>query len=201
LVQILAEYAESTARGQILELALSASPDKDWGDYFSAVSGKTGTLFALPVRGAAQLAGLQADEAKNLAQTFTSIGVLYQLQDDLLDLFDAKGRGSRGSDIYEGRLSAVVLTHLDLHPADAGSVFRVLGKARERTKPEEVSTMIDLFIKGGAMQHLLCRIDLLASELLASKSLTASGQIHAVARELVQRVLAPLDELRGAGHE
>lgn len=61
--------------------------------------------------------------------------------------------------------------------------------------------MIDLFIKGGAMQHLLCRIDLLASELLASNSLTASGQIHAVARELVQRVLAPLDELRGAGHE
>jgi hypothetical protein len=51
------------------------------------------------------------------------------------------------------------------------------------------------------MQHLLRRIDLLASELLASKSLTASGQIHAVARELVQRVLAPLDELRGAGHE
>jgi geranylgeranyl pyrophosphate synthase len=200
LVQILAEYAESTARGQIRELGLSASPDKGWGDYFSAVSGKTGTLFALPVRGAAQLAGLQADEAKNLARTFTSIGILYQLQDDLLDLFDAKGRGSRGSDIYEGRLSAVVLTHLDLHPADAGSVFRVLGKARERTKPEEVSTMIDLFIEGGATQQLLCRIDLLASELLASDSLTASREIHAVARELVQRVLAPLDELRGAGH-
>lgn len=201
LVQILAEYAESTARGQILELALSASPDKGWGDYFSAVSGKTGTLFALPVRGAAQLAGLRAEEAKSLAEAFTSIGVLYQLQDDLLDLFDAKGRGSRGSDIYEGRLSAVVLTHLDLHPADAGSVFRVLGKARERTTPEEVSTMIDLFIEGGATQRLLCRIDLLASELLSSNSHTASRKIHAVARELVQRVLAPLDELRGAGHE
>jgi geranylgeranyl diphosphate synthase type I len=199
LVQILAEYAESTARGQILELALSGSRDKAWSDYFSAVSGKTGTLFALPVRGAAQLAGLRADEAKNLAETFTSIGVLYQLQDDLLDLFDAKDRGSRGSDIYEGRLSAVVLTHLDLHPDDAGSVFRVLGKARERTSPEEVSTMIDLFIEGGATQQLLRRIDRLASELLASDSLTASGKIHSVARELVQRVLAPLDELRGAG--
>jgi geranylgeranyl diphosphate synthase type I len=201
LVQILAEYAEGTARGQILELALSGSPDKDWDDYFNAVSGKTGTLFALPVRGAAELAGLQEDEAKNLAETFTSIGVLYQLQDDLLDLFASKGRGSRGSDIYEGRLSAVVLTHLDLHPGDAGSVFRVLGKARERTTPAEVSTMIDLFIEGGATRQLLRRIDLLASELLASDSLTASCQIHAVARELVQRVLAPLDELRGAAHE
>ena len=201
LVQILAEYAESTARGQILELALSASSDKGWGDYFSAVSGKTGTLFALPVRGAAQLAGLRADEAKNLAQTFTSIGILYQLQDDLLDLFDGKGRRSRGSDIYEGRLSAVVLTHLDLHPDDADRVFRVLSTARERTTHEEVSTTIDLFMEGGATQQLLCRIDLLASELLASDSLTASREIHAVARELVQRVLAPLDALRGADHE
>lgn len=201
LVQILAEYAESTARGQIRELALSASPDKGWGDYFNAVSGKTGTLFALPVRGAAQLAGLRADEAKNLALTFTSIGILYQLQDDLLDLFDAKGRRSRGSDIYEGRLSAVVLTHLDLHAEDAREVFRVLNKPREQTSPEQVSMMIDLFIEGGATQQLLRRIGLLASELLASDSLTTSREIHAVARELVQRVLAPLDDVKGADHE
>jgi len=201
LVQILAEYAESTARGQIRELALSASPDKGWSDYFNAVSGKTGTLFALPVRGAAHLAGLRADEAKNLALTFTSIGILYQLQDDLLDLFDTKGRRSRGSDIYEGRLSAVVLTHLDLHPEDAGKVFRVLSIPREQTSPEEVSMMIDLFIEGGAAQQLLRRIGLLASELLASDSLTTSREIHAVARELVQRVLAPLDDVKGAGHE
>jgi geranylgeranyl pyrophosphate synthase len=158
-------------------------------------------LFALPVRGAAQLVGLRPDEAENLARTFTSIGILYQLQDDLLDLFDAKGGGSRGSDIYEGRISAVVLTHLDLHPEDAGSVFRVLGKARERTTPEEVSTMIGLFVEGGATQQLIRRIDLLASELLASDSLTTSREIHAVARELVQRVLAPLEKLRGAVHE
>jgi geranylgeranyl diphosphate synthase type I len=201
LVQILAEYAESTARGQIRELALSASLDKRWGDYFNAVSGKTGTLFALPVRGAAQLAGLRTAEAKNLALTFSSIGILYQLQDDLLDLFDAKGRDSRGSDIYEGRLSAVVLTHLDLHPDDVASVFQVLSKPRGQTTPEEVSMLIDLFIESGATQQLLRRIGSLASELLASDSLTASPEIRTVARELVQRVLAPLDALRGTDHD
>lgn len=201
LVQILAEYAESTVRGQIRELALTASPDKGWGDYFGAVSGKTGTLFALPVRGAAELAGRQADEAKNLALTFASIGVLYQLQDDLLDLFDAKGRDLRGSDIYEGRLSAVVLTHLDLHPEDADEVFEILGKPREQTTTHEVSLMLERFAEGGAARQLLQRIDLLASKLLASDSLRASPDIQAVARELVHRVLAPLQVMRGTDHE
>jgi geranylgeranyl pyrophosphate synthase len=136
-----------------------------------------------------------------LALTFTSIGILYQLQDDLLDLFDAKGRDLRGSDIYEGRLSAVVLTHLDLHPEDADEIFEILGKPREQTTTHEVSQIVERFAEGGAARQLLQRIDLLASKLLASDSLRASPDIQAVARELVHRVLAPLQVVRGTDHE
>ena len=201
LVQVLAEYAESTARGQIRELSLTASPDKGWGDYFTAVSGKTGTLFALPVRGAAELAGLMPDEARELASALSSIGVLYQLQDDLLDLFDAKGRGTTGSDIYEGRLTAVVLTHLDLHPEEGPALFEVLRKPREETYPEEVAQLVSRFIEGGAVAQLLGRIELLASELLASDALNQTPAIHAVASELVALVLAPLESMLGGCHE
>ena len=197
LVQILAEYAESTVRGQIRELTLSASADKDWGDYFSAVSGKTGTLFALPVRGGAELAGLVAEDARELASAFSSIGVLYQLQDDLLDLFESKGRAERGSDVYEGRLSGVVLTHLDLHPEDAQRVFSVLERPRERTGKAEVDAILDSFISGGAGAQLLARIEHLASELLASDALRYSEDIHAVATALVARVLAPIEAVKG----
>lgn len=201
LVQILAEYAESTARGQIRELELSAAPDKGWGDYFNAAAGKTGTLFALPVRGAARLAGLPTDHATRLASVFTSIGVLYQLQDDLLDLFDAKGRGAGGSDIYEGRLSAAVLTHLDLHPDEARAVFDVLDKPRHETSAGEVERLIERFVDGGAVAQLVERIESLATELLASEALSESPEMHGLARELVQQVLAPLDLLKGAQRE
>jgi geranylgeranyl pyrophosphate synthase len=201
LVQILAEYAENTARGQIRELELTASPDKGWGDYFGAASGKTGNLFALPVRGAAQLARVATKDANHLAQTFNSIGVLYQLQDDLLDLFDAKGRGACGSDLYEGRLSAVVLTHLDLHPQDAQEVFEVLVRPREDIARAEVDRLIDRFVTGGAAQQLLKRIETLASELRASRTLSASADLEAVAHELIRRVLAPLGAMKGAHHD
>jgi len=198
LVQVLANYADSTARGQIQELALTVSQDASWPDYFRAVSGKTGTLFALPVRGAAEIAGLPQEQADELASAFSSIGVLYQLQDDLLDLFDHKGRGSRGSDIYEGRLSAVVLTHLDLHPEDSGALFDVLRKPRAQTSAEEALSMIERFIEGGAVRQLLQRIDSLANDLLRSDALDAFPSIRVVAEELVLRVLAPVEILKGA---
>ena len=201
LTQILAEYAESTVRGQIRELALSASPSRGWGDYFDAVAGKTGTLFALPVRGAAELAGLMPAQASELASVLSSIGVLYQLQDDLLDLYDAKGRGERGSDIYEGRLSAVVLTHIDLYPNDGPELFAVLEKPRAETTREEVERMMTRFVEGGATMQLLGRIELLANQLLASEALDYSPGIHEVARQLVGRVLAPLEVVKGSHHE
>ncbi len=201
MVQILAEYAERTVRGQISERALTASTGGDWGAYFDAVAGKTGTLFALPVRGAAELAGVSTEQATELARTFASIGVLYQLQDDLLDLFDVKGRGSKGSDIYEGRVTAVVLTHLDLHPNDSSQVFEVLGKPREQTTSCDVAQLIERFVQKGCTQHLLERIELLASELLDADALRAAPGVHTVAQDLVHRVLAPLDTVKGAHRE
>lgn len=197
LGQILAQYAESTVRGQIRELALTAASDKGWGDYFDAVSGKTGTMFALPVRGAAELAGVMPDEAEALASTFRSIGVLYQLQDDLLDLYDAKGRGRRGSDIFEGRLSAVVLTHLDRHPDDAQSLFELLGRPRAHTPPAQVHRLIDRFIACGTAAHLRARIELLASELLEADTLRGAPDMQAVASALVARVMTPLESIEG----
>ena len=48
LVQILAEYGESTARGQIRELALTASPDKGWSEYFGCSVRQDGHAIRAP---------------------------------------------------------------------------------------------------------------------------------------------------------
>ena len=105
---------------------------------------------------------------------FASIGVLYQLQDDLLDLFDAKGRGAGGSDIYEGRLSAAVLTYLDLHPDEARAVFDVLDKPRHETSTGEVERLIERFDRRRCATQLVERIESLATEVLASQVLSES---------------------------
>jgi hypothetical protein len=98
-------------------------------------------------------------------------------------------------------LTAVVLTHLDLHPNDSGEVFAVLGKPRDQTTAREVGQIIDRFVEDGATHQLLERIERLASELLAADALSAAPGIRAVAQELVDRVLAPLEIVEGAHRE
>ena len=94
----------------------------------------------------------------------------------------------------------MVLTHLDLHPDEAGEVFEVLGKPRAQTRDAEVEHLIARFIEGGAAKQLLGRIELLAAELLASDAINRTPAIHALAQALVARVLAPLDSVKGDQH-
>lgn len=196
LVRILASYAEATARGQIRELALRQSVEQGWSDYLAAASGKTGTLFALPVRGAAAIAGLDSTRADAIGAAFASIGVLYQLQDDLLDLFDAKARGTEASDLYQGRLTALVLAHFDLYPGDRDALLAFLAEPREDKAESDVTHWKERLTHGGAAKHLLFRIDSLAVELLRADSLACMSGLHQVADDLVARVLEPLEAVR-----
>ncbi|MEM9730557.1 MAG: polyprenyl synthetase family protein [Myxococcota bacterium] len=196
LVQVLATYAEATARGQIRELALNGLADDGWRDYLAASSGKTGTLFALPVRGSAAIAGVEGTLADALGAAFASIGVLYQLQDDLLDVFDEKARDGEASDLYEGRLTALVLAHFDLYPGERETLLAFLARPRDDKNGADVARWKERLTHGGAAQHLLFRIDSLAAELLGSESLASTPALHRVADDLVARVLEPLQAVR-----
>jgi len=196
LAQILAKYADMTVRGQIRELGLSARPEEGWAEYFAAASGKTGTLFALPVRGSAAIVGVEPALAEELAATFASIGVLYQLQDDVLDLTEAKGRGSSGSDLFEGRLSAVVLAHFDVHPHDRKEVLAFLSMPRRDKSDADVARFVSRFQRGGAVERLIRRIDVLAADLLQSGTLVSFPAMRDVAQELIASVLSPLEAVR-----
>ena len=52
--------------------------------------------------GAALLAGNSKEDAHALATPFTSLGILFQMQDDVLDLFGNKGRAEVGPEFNDG---------------------------------------------------------------------------------------------------
>ncbi len=196
LVQILAEFAERTVRGQIEELGLGRDPERGWTEYFAAVSGKTGTLFALPVRGAAAIAEVHPTHADALASAFGSIGTLYQLQDDLLDVFPFEGRRAPGSDLREGRVSALVLCHEDLHPDGAASLRAFVGQPSDTKSEAEVAQLRERLVSGGAARRLISAIDSLAAELLAVDVFCEFPRIREVAGTLVRRILSPVYAVR-----
>jgi geranylgeranyl pyrophosphate synthase len=102
--------------GQAMDIAwhkgLANADQINEEDYLQMCAYKTGTL----TRMAAKMAAVLADADENLVEklgTFAeSIGVAFQIQDDILDLTGqefAKMKGGRGQDITEGKRTLIVI--------------------------------------------------------------------------------------------
>jgi geranylgeranyl diphosphate synthase type I len=195
LVRALHARAVATVRGQAADLALKDDVDAGLDPvecYLRCIEGKTGELFALPVEGAALLAGRAVDVARSLAEPFFVLGMLFQLQDDVLDLFGDKGRQARGADIKEGKISALVVEHLRLHPHERTWLRAILDAPRESTDDACVAAVIDRFEQGGALDAVLQRIVTLASHALNAPALQHEPNLQRLVVEVTGMVLAPI---------
>jgi geranylgeranyl diphosphate synthase type I len=195
LAAALARHAADAARGQAAEMRLVAAGDVAWPAYRRAVAGKTAALFALPVEGAALLAGRGAARARALGEAFRGLGVLFQLQDDVLDLYGDKGRGAPGSDLYEGKASALAVEHVALHPDDAPWLLGLLALPRGATPDTGVARAIERFREGGALRGVLRRIDAEARAVRAAPALRGEPALAALADELARVAVAPIAHL------
>jgi geranylgeranyl diphosphate synthase type I len=151
LFAAVADAACRTARGQAEEMDLPNRDNVGWEDWLWAAEGKSGALLGLPVHGAAILAGWSGPIALELAYVFGRIGVLYQLQDDLLDLGLGKGKGRRAADLEEGKVNALVAAHLLLHPEERAQTLEFLRSPEIRRQPEAVEAMVSRLFAGGAV--------------------------------------------------
>ncbi len=81
-------------------------------DYLQMCAYKTGTLARMAARMAAVLCGADSNLVDKLGHFAESIGVAFQIQDDVLDMMSdafAQKKGGRGQDITEGKRSLMVI--------------------------------------------------------------------------------------------
>jgi geranylgeranyl diphosphate synthase type I len=190
-----ASAATRTVRGQVEEMGMREAGRLDWEAYISAASGKTGALVALPAEGSALLAGRPPSEAQAVADTFANIGLLFQIQDDVVDLFGDKGREASGSDILEGKVSALVVELLTRRPTVRGEVLAILDKPRASTTRADVARMEHLFRESGALAAVLGRLVQIQSEVRSAPVIQADPNLAAVAELLLKLALAPVAHL------
>jgi geranylgeranyl diphosphate synthase type I len=198
LCHALSRRAAATVRGQAADLSLHdvvAAGADPVEAYLRCIEGKTGELFALPVEGAALIAGIDVDTARALAEPFFLLGMLFQLQDDVLDLFGEKGREARGADVKEGKISALVVEHLRLHPDDGPWLMSILKAPRDQTDDADVNAVIERFDLGGAKEAVLQRIAQLATHALHAGALEAHPELRAIVVEVIAVILQPIQAL------
>jgi geranylgeranyl pyrophosphate synthase len=105
--------------GQAMDIAwhsdLANADELGEDDYLQMCAYKTGTLARMAAKMAAVLAGADMPLVEKLGRFAESIGVAFQMQDDILDLTGeefAKKKGGVGQDITEGKRSLLVICTL-----------------------------------------------------------------------------------------
>jgi geranylgeranyl diphosphate synthase type I len=198
LSRCIAAHGAQTAHGQASEMQLRQDTVIDRSAFMLAARGKTGGLFGMPVEGAALLMGRSPEQARQAAHAFELLGLLFQLQDDVIDLFGNKGRASPGGDIREGKVSALVVAHVEQCPDDRLWLHSILRMPRERVDAAVVDEVAKRFVRSGALDVVLEEIEDLEAQ-IRDVLCDAIPDLEIVADALLQRVTGPLSELRVPG--
>jgi len=108
---------------------------------------KTGTLARMAAKMAAVLAGADGETVEKLGRYAETIGVAFQIQDDILDLTGeefAEGKGGLGGDITEGKRTLMVIHALrEARPRDRERLMEILRMhtADQRLRDEAIRIM------------------------------------------------------------
>ena len=146
--------------GQAMDIAwhrgIANADDLAEEDYLQMCAYKTGTLARMAAKMAAVLAGANKPLVEKLGRFAESIGVAFQMQDDILDLTGqefAKSKGCVGGDITEGKRSLLVIYTLKVaKSADRKRLIEILNMHTSDQKLRDEA--IELMQKYDAMEHV-----------------------------------------------
>ncbi|SDZ36070.1 heptaprenyl diphosphate synthase [Micromonospora pattaloongensis] len=123
-VRLQARTFARLVEGQIAETVGPRAGDEPVAHYLQVISGKTGSLIATSARFGGMFGGAGPEQIEALAGYGETIGVAFQLSDDLLDIASESVQSGKtpGTDLREGVPTLPVLYALGSDDADAASV-------------------------------------------------------------------------------
>ena len=152
----------------------------------------------MPIEAAALCAGHSPESARILGDASLTLGALYQVCDDILDVFGDKGRGQMGNDLREGKVSALTVAHLEACPEDEPLLMDTLLRSRENTRSEEVQGWANRFETDGALRGA----QQLAADLLAQidhePALVREPGLHTLVSRTGHKIVGPLSAVASA---
>ena len=182
----------SVTEGQTMEFQLqlsAADPDAiaPTEEAWEAMAlRKTGALLGACLQAGALAAGASAATVASAGDYGEAMGLLFQVQDDYLDLVGDKGREGPGSDLVEGKLSfPVVWAYAHAPRADVEMLRHVIGAERGEKTPTMIEDAIDTLERTGALKAT-------AEWLVEARNAAHNHPFARVVPGLVERMLAPV---------
>ena len=156
LVAMFAQAAKELTEGEVLQFQVAALEDYSLENYERIINGKTAALMRLCCEGVAALAEVSVEERNALAKFGQLYGQAFQMRDDFLDLMgDAEKLGKPvGSDVREGKLTAITLLLLERFPNECSNIL-----SRRADQEGDEKLLVTLAEKSGIADEVSAMIE------------------------------------------
>lgn len=172
--------------GQALEFELHTDPRPTPAKWERMAAGKTGALFGACFLAGARAAGRSDADSDALRRLGVELGVLFQLQDDLVDLVGDKGRERPATDLAEGKISwPVAWAAQRAGGEEARRLLTIVRAPRQDTSDAMIDEALAILGATGALAACADEVARLARAI-------RSEPLSQALPDLVERVLAPV---------
>ena len=145
IIRALANATNRISEGEVLQLSLKNKDKLTENQYFEIIDRKTAELFKVSSVTAGILASCSNDQLDSLSQFSTSLGIAFQIQDDILDYYgEEKLTGKKvGKDYEEGKFTLPVITALKNADPKIRKKLLSLFEKEEKNNFEEVLNLLE----------------------------------------------------------
>lgn len=153
IIKILADSTNIISEGEVLQLSLKNKAIISEKDYFEIIGRKTAELFKAASQSAAVLSGASNEVIKTAGDFAYSLGIAFQIQDDLLDYFGNKELTGKkiGKDFEEGKITLPLLRTIELTSyQNKKTILKLISKKDSSS----LSKVIEIIKGSGALKEV-----------------------------------------------
>lgn len=142
--RVISRTTNRVCEGELLQIDNRGNVDLAEATYFDIIDRKTACLIAASCLLGAKFAGASDDQARRLERYGQSLGVAFQIQDDILDIVGDVGVVGKtlGIDVEKVKMTLPLIHFLKTAPAEHQQLLRSLLLTHDADKLEKIRNLI-----------------------------------------------------------
>ncbi len=157
ILNVFTETAIKVCEGQQYDMDYERIPNVSIDDYLKMITLKTAVLTGASLKIGALMAGADENQANALYSFGLNMGIVFQLQDDLLDVFSDESKFGKktGSDIRSGKKTYLFLKTLELLSPGEREEFYVHYTTNHNGVEEKIEYVKKVYVDLNIKKHVI----------------------------------------------
>jgi len=190
-LRTLSNASATIARGEVTQLAhIKSRKFLTQEEYFQTIEAKTSELFASSCKVGAIVANAIDNEAESIYEYGKNVGLIFQIQDDLLDYFSNSSKMGKniGDDFYEGKITLPIIELQKQASDNDKKIIESIFVVREERTEIELGLIIELLNKYNIQKEINLVVEDLAKKAQSNldKISSKNTKIKSYLEELIQ---------------